>query len=657
LPGQEGLPSAGAVVLLLVSCGLAAGYLDLAIIVAKKYFWNGLKNYATAADFPWTVPAGHVALVVAAGSLVAVVHRLWPRPLSLGARSWLIVTLAFWVALLRMPLYGVSSLILAGGLARLLCGAAAAHCRRPRQVRWTFAALLGLLIVLAALSSGRRALREAQAMARLPAPPPNARNVILIVWDAVRAGNLGLYGYSRGTTPNLARWARKGVRYSLALAPAPWTYPSHTTFFTGFWPFQVVSQWKYTLDAPVPTLAEYLSSRGYETAGFSANTLCCTYETRLDRGFIHFEDFPLSWRTFLGRTVAGGWILENILYRGDFFESKWIRLQSRDAQAVHRAFLDWLGARSPDRPFFAYLNDFDAHEPYVPPQAWAGRFGIRPRTATDYRFLLEYGKPGWKSLQNRDIWMARDCYDDCIGYLDDQLGHLLDALESRGILDNTLVLVTSDHGESFGDHGVFLHANGVFLDEVAVPLVILSPGAPAGRVVAEPVSLRDLPATVLDQLGLSSASPFPGHSLADYWPLAPGAVPAKVTPALSEHATVTAFQQSENLEGLRRRDVQMSLVAQGRHYIRDGMGSEQLYDIRRDPVERTNLVDPADTSLLATDFRHMLLGVLNENHGSKEAEDAYLTAYRQWLESIAGEERATAQPISARNDRLSPKRE
>ena len=88
---------------------------------------------------------------------------------------------------------------------------------------------------------------------------------------------MSVYGHPRNTTPNLARWARKGVRYSLALAPAPWTYPSHTSFFTGHWPFQLISQWKYTLDAPVPTLAEHLTSQGYLTAGFSANTLCCTY--------------------------------------------------------------------------------------------------------------------------------------------------------------------------------------------------------------------------------------------------------------------------------------------------------------------------------------------------------------------------------------------
>jgi arylsulfatase A-like enzyme len=487
--------------------------------------------------------------------------------------------------------------------------------------------------MLAAASSGWRSLREYRTLTELPAPPSNARNVLLIVWDAVRASNLSLYGHPRNTTPNLVRWARKGVRYSLALAPAPWTYPSHTSFFTGHWPFQLISQWKYTLDAPVPTLAEHLTQQGYLTAGFSANTLCVTHETRLDRGFTHFEDYPFTPRSLLSRTVAGSWILENIFSRDDFFECKWIRLQSRSAGEVNQSFLAWLHERPRNRPFFAYLNYFDAHEPYIPPPGYEGRFGIRPRPRRDYEFLRDYGTPGWKSLPNRDIALARDCFDDCIAYLDDQTGHLLDELHGQGLLDNTLVIITSDHGESFGDHGLFLHGTSLYLDETAVPLVVLSPDAPTGRVVAEPVSLRDLPATVVDRLGLSGGSPFPGHSLAAYWALAPGEVPCETTPALSEHSAETAFQQPEAEKSLRRRDVQMSLVAQGRHYIRDGFATELLFDVGRDPFETLDLMGSAEGKQAVGDFRRMLLDILAQNPGAIAAEDAYLRAYRQWLKT------------------------
>ena len=248
---------------------------------------------------------------------------------------------------------------------------------RSRQALYTFLGLVTVLVLLAGFSTGWRAVREFRTVAALPRTPPNAKNVVLIVWDAVRAASLSLHGYPRDTTPNLVRWARKGVCYSMAMAPASWTYPSHTSFFTGHWPFELSSQSNYSLDAPVPTLAEHLTLRGYQTVGFAANTKIITYETRLDRGFIHFEDYPLTPRALLSRTVAGSWILENILCRDDFYESKWIGVQSRNASAVNRSFFDWLALRRPDRPFFAYLNYFDAHEPYVPPEGFAGRFVLR----------------------------------------------------------------------------------------------------------------------------------------------------------------------------------------------------------------------------------------------------------------------------------------
>ncbi len=247
---------------------------------------------------------------------------------------------------------------------------------------------MGLLAVIAACSSGWPALREYRAVAGLPRPPAGARNVVLIVWDTVRVYNVSSFGYPRETTPNLSRWAEKGVKFRLALAPAPWTFPSHSSFFTGQWPYQLNSQWKFTLDTPDPTLAEYLASRGYQTAGFAANTNCCTYETGLARGFAHFEDYALSPRALLTRTVPGKWILKQFLTLGAyydprwgaFYDTKWATIQSRGAREINNGFFDWLSRRRSDRPFFAFLNYFDAHDPFVPPAGFEQRFGIPPRT-------------------------------------------------------------------------------------------------------------------------------------------------------------------------------------------------------------------------------------------------------------------------------------
>ncbi len=247
-------------ILLAISCGLPGGYLDLVFIVFKKFFWNGLKNYAERRRFSLDRSRSGTwscwwfrAVLLAAGQWASAEAHLAASGVVAIQRRW-----RSGLPCCGCPCTASASLLLAAGLGRLISGSIAAHFQRPRQAWYTFSGLLGLLVILAAFSSGWHALREYRAMAGLPAPPSKARNVILIVWDTVRASNLSVYGHPRNTTPNLARWARKGVRYSLALAPAPWTYPSHTSFFTGHWPFQLSTQWKYTLDAPVPTLAEHL---------------------------------------------------------------------------------------------------------------------------------------------------------------------------------------------------------------------------------------------------------------------------------------------------------------------------------------------------------------------------------------------------------------
>jgi arylsulfatase A-like enzyme len=635
-PGREPLTPASAIGLAM-ALGLCAGYLDVAIIIFKKFCWNPEGYYRIARDFPWSVPANHAVLMALAGGMLAALVRLRPGLVSLRAGAWLLATLAIWGALLRMPMYGACSLLLAGGLGRPIGGAIAAQGLGSRRVRLVAAALVGALVVLAAASSGWQVLRESRAVAALPAAP-RARNVILIVWDTVRARNLGLYGYDRPTTTNLAQWADRGITYHFALAPAPWTFPSHTCFFTGQWPLKLDSQWKPRLDTPDPTLAEYLASRGYQTAGFAANTNCCTYESGLGRGFAHYEDYSLTPASLLARTVPGKWLIEQALdLVGDYNGEKWATLQSRDASGINGAFLDWLGRRRVDRPFFAFLNYFDAHDTYIPPPGFVGRFGIRPGGRQDYRFLLDYESSDKALATKREFIMARDCYDDCVAYLDDQLGRLLDELGRRGILDDTEVIITSDHGEAFGEHGLLGHSNSVKSEEIRIPLVMLSPGAPAGARVYHPVSLRDLPATVVDRLGLADGSPFPGHSLAVYWGLPPGRTPRELTtPAFTEQANRSArlLLRPQAGPGGSSPGFRMSLYSWNLHYTRDGEGHEELYDALRDPIDKDDLIDSADHQRFVQAFRALLLNVLTESPGSPAVEETYLKNYRQSLESL-----------------------
>ena len=631
-PGRVPLSPMGAVLMAIVF-GLCGGYLDLGVIVFKKVCLNPEGSFRCARDFPWTVPLSHAILLIIPGVAVGAVNRLWSKLVSLKVAAWLFATLAIWSALLRMPVYGACSLVMSAGLARPISNTVVARGLYLRPVRSIVALTLGPLIVLAGISTGRQSVSESRALASLVPARPGARNVVLIVWDTVRASYLSLHGYQRDTTPNLAAWARRGVRYDQALAPAPWTFPSHSSFFTGHWPFRLNTQWQYTLDASHSTLAEYLSSRGYQTTAFVANIDSCNYETGLNRGFIHYEDFALTPRSFVSRSVGGRWILENLLSFGDYYEKKWIGLQSRGAREINAAFLDWLNRRRKDRPFFAFLNYFDAHSPYIPPMGKAGRFGIRPTTPGDYQVLMDFTLTNKNEVTIRDVRMARDCYQDCIAFLDERLGRLLDELQGQGLLGNTDVIITSDHGEEFGEHIFFGHAYNTNLDAIGVPLVILSPRAPAGRVVSNPISLRDLPATVVDLLGLADGSPFPGGSLTAYWNPGPGQRPENTSPALTEQAEAAAFQPQPR-PSREHPGFQMSLVAAGHHYIRHGMGLEQLYDLRVDPDERKNLMASSIGGQRVDVFRRMLLDVLTDNPGSAEVEKAYLESYRKWLEDL-----------------------
>ena len=176
--------SAPAAVVLAISFGLAGGYLDVLIIVFAKYCWHPEGYFRTARDFPWTVPTGHALLLLIPGLVVGAINCR-PRKISLRVASWLFASLALWAALLRLPLYGSCTLLLAVGLGRVVANAIASARLRSRKIWYAFGGLLSVLGLLATASSGWQAYRENRAVAGLPSSAAGARNVVLIVWDTV----------------------------------------------------------------------------------------------------------------------------------------------------------------------------------------------------------------------------------------------------------------------------------------------------------------------------------------------------------------------------------------------------------------------------------------------------------------------------------------
>jgi arylsulfatase A-like enzyme len=403
--------------------------------------------------------------------------------------------------------------------------------------------------------------------------------VLLLVLDTVRDFNVSASGYERRTTPALERMAAEGVRFDRAFATAPWTLPSHGSMFTGRFTHELSTTLTRPLDGTFPTIAEALREAGYATGGFAANMKYVTWLYGLDRGFMRFEDYPVSLSGLVNSTAVGRRALarEDVRALVGYYDLP----ERKSAAAVADDFLRWArGKGGAGRPFFAFLNLFDAHHPYLPPAPFDTMFGPRARP-TGVPHQLKF-----KDVPAVEITRNMSMYDGGIAYMDREIDRMLGELERRGVLDNTVVIVTSDHGEHWGDHELLGHGNSMYRQLLQVPLVMRYPARlPRGRVVREAVSLRDIPATVLELTGVPNRKALPGASLAAY--LDPTRAPgAWERPVLS---TNSSFKDKGG----------SSLITDGWHYIRKARGDEELFDFERDPHDLVNLVDtPAGRAAL-----------------------------------------------------------
>ncbi len=460
-----------------------------------------------------------------------------------------------------------------------------------RFTRRTTGWMAVLVVAIGVGVTGSMWWKERRLISALPSAQDGAPNVLLIILDTVRAASLGLYGYDRPTSPALDRFAMRGIIFDNAIATAPWTLPSHGSMFTGRFPHEMSADWQVPLDETYPTLAEVLAERGYLTAGFVANTFYGSYEHGLDRGFAHYEDYTVGLGQMLNSSSLGFLIFAGRPgFSANFFRGiigNFEFLGRKKADDITGDVLSWLDENE-DRPFFAFVNYFDAHWPYTPPAEFRRQFGVterplglgrnaRRRTGIDEAELRREDKPSSYD---------KNAYDAAIASQDRELGELFDELERRRFLDNTLVIITSDHGEQLGEHGLFAHGNSLYMPLIHVPLVISFPGrVPEGRRVARFATLRSLPATVLDLVRARDEQRIPGTSLAAMWsdPAARG------DPLLSE---VRKGINTARHVPVTKGDMK-SLIESAHHYIRNGDGREELYDLTTDPAELTDLA-PAE---------------------------------------------------------------
>ena len=496
---------------LTIAAALAAGYLDRVSLVLRSVIVEPLIFVGRHAW--WTAPIANLllfAVVMLGLAVLAAVLRgqrhLWTVSI------WTFAFLAGFGALYSFPqVQRVAALVLSAGIATVVTRRIGTPtATRLKTIRWAAAGLVLATTTVAAVSLSRDWLRERRSIATTSARD-GAPNILLIVLDTVRAINLSLYGYHRETTPNLTRWAAKGIAFTRAYSTAPWTLPSHASMMTGRWMHEMSTDWMVPLDQSDPTLAEALGRRGYRTAGFVANTDYCSTEVGLDRGFARFEDYTLD----LGQVLRSSslWRAGARLQSIRRILGNYDNLGRRTAPEISERFLRWL-ATDRNQPFFAFLNYYDAHRPYFPPAEWTSRFRT-PGIPLNPRYRKEDGdnrQPAEAQIQG-----AIDAYDNAIGYLDSEIGKLLDQLERQGVLENTAVIITSDHGEEFFERGLWDHGNSLYHPSVHVPLLVIAPGrVAAGLRLDTPVSLRSIPATAAEWAGLEATS-FPGQPLSRAW--------------------------------------------------------------------------------------------------------------------------------------------
>ncbi len=504
-----------------VSLGLAAGLGEAAIRLAWHYL-GGRMQIHTGLDIVWMAPlANAVVFMAVALGMVAVLALTRQRVSALTKVALVtgaLVALAVWSLTERVP--QISSR--AGAILGLGSGIAALGALRRRGASRTIIdrvliPLGSTVVILGGAVVATAALQERRALGALPAADPNAPNVLLLILDTVRAQSTSVYGYARRTTPVLDALADSGVRFENAFSTAPWTLPSHASVFTGRYPHELSADWVTPLDKADLALAERFRDAGYITGGFVGNYMV-SHEVGVARGFAHYEDFQRDVRQLAMSSSLTMWVLHWAALRRAIH---WYNhVNRRDADAVNAGVVRWLRSRGA-RPYFAFVNYFDAHEFYLPPAPFATMFG--PDSARK-NWLFGFSMPNGgltfrkskASMKPHEVQAERDAYEATIAYVDSRIGMLLDSLATAGALDNTIVVVTSDHGEHFGEHGAFDHGATLYPQVLHVPLLITARGrVPAGTRVADFVTLRDLASTI-EHLALGTKK-LPGTPLDVYW--------------------------------------------------------------------------------------------------------------------------------------------
>jgi len=417
--------------------------------------------------------------------------------------------------------------------------------------------------------------------------PPKVRlpwwerpNVLLIVLDTVRADHMSCYGYTRNTTPNVDAFAEKAHIFRNVLSPSPWTLPTHASFFTGL-PSSghLCTNAHAFLNDSFETLPEQLKAAGYQTVGLSSNSTI-TKERGFAQGFEIFEN-P-------GDHIDHRRPLKGVKTREEMDAKSY-------ASIMHGRLRQWFAQEHrPEKPFFMFLNYIEPHAPYAPPSRrlqWSSNETFDKWEKLDqFDYTFRHMFSGTDTLSQKELEELTNLYDEEIAYLDSKVGQLLEMLRETDNYDNTLIIITSDHGEHLGEHRLMEHQFSVYEPLLRVPLIVkYRDRFPVGDNNML-VQSHDIYPTILELAGIRWKKQ-PVHNcqsllrpdrseprlrVAEYW--WNYMLLSSIKKQLGEDGNYT--HHSRDLRSFQLGDMKLILSSRG---------ESELYDVAKDPLETRDL--------------------------------------------------------------------
>jgi len=511
-------------------------------------------------------------------------------------------------------------------------------------------------------------------------------HIIFLVLDTHRAGRMSMYGYHKNTTPVLEGFSEGATLFEHAIAPGQWTIPSHGSMFTGLYPTaHQTTQSFSTLPTNIPTLAELLREHGYDTVGFCNNPLIGVMDNGLKRGFSNFYNYGTTLpdmpqigddhglRRLQRLTID---LLKNVtvpierrfgqsplllrLATMPIFVPIWSRIMNFKGN-THQSLVDVTGylrhhfAAHNDQPLFMFINMMETHLPYHPPPAALDRWAPsikHDREAREFLQLFNNSSYRWMAplveplteLQERTL---RDVYDAEIAYQDQELQRVFRVLNRSGQLENTMVVIVADHGESHGEHDFMGHSFSIYEELVHVPLMIRYPQAfPAGKRIPQTISTRRLFHTVLEAAGIAHEA-F-GKSVHDLSLVR--TIEGKEPPL--EHVVIEGYppvnfinvmemNNPEAIERFRVRETRRAIYGDGTKLMDVGGRLDEFFDLKQDPLELDNLLDRPqgyenEAVRLERELEQFMLGVEAQRDGTKAGERLDYSNNPEILERLRG---------------------